>query len=85
MLNIFKPKRKIDYTHWDIHAMARILDPKAWAEFDAAGHSPNEYVTFAAIRPSFDMAVNALKHGVKATKEHLWSHTEVFEQLPKVK
>jgi hypothetical protein len=85
MLNIFKPKRKVDYTHWDIHALARILDPNAWAEFDAAGHSPNEYVTFAIVQPSFNMAVNALKSGIKATKNHLWSHAEVAAHFQKVK
>lgn len=37
MFGIFKKKHpKVDYTHWDIHALARILAPSSWAAFDAA-------------------------------------------------
>ena len=73
----FKPKHKLDYTHWDIHAMARILDPKTWAEFDAAGYHPNDYLSFTPILTSFDMAINALKRGVMPAKKHFWNHAEV--------
>ena len=85
-------KRKItkqpinDYSHWDIHAMARVLDPEAWTKMDEAGIHPNNYYLCKTITPSFDMAVNALKHGVRLTENRLMSHDEVaayFKSLNK--
>ena len=30
-----KQKEEIQYTHWDLHVLARALAPAAWAAFDA--------------------------------------------------
>lgn len=71
------------YTHWDIHALARELDPKSWAAFDAlpevdvsTGREKN-YVWHDELRPSFDMAVKALLAGYQAPWGHLWSDREL--------
>lgn len=74
------------YTHWDIHALARKLDPSAWAMFDALPKAdavpPPYYGSFEPILASFNMAVNGLKNGVKiATKHHLWSDADLHNHL----
>ncbi len=79
--------RKYEYTHWDIHALARLMDPKAWAEFDALPDvdkttgEKKYYGAFDPIKPSFNMAVNLLKNGVYPCKENLFSHDDILKFL----
>ena len=86
----FAPKKKppSGYTHWDIHALARCLDPEAWAEFDKLPEYDETtgdrkyYGSFEPVTASFNMAVNGLKNGVKiVSKDHLWSDAELFRHL----
>jgi len=90
MFSFLKRKPKVDYTHWDIHALARVLDPKAWEQFDSlpidirTGKKPY-YSSFAPVQCSFAMAINALKSGVKATKHHLWNNEELIAHINNTK
>jgi hypothetical protein len=86
----FAPKKKPNggFTHWDIHALARCLDPEAWAEFDKLpDHDPitgdcKYYGSFEPVTASFDMAARGLKNGVKiVSKDNLWSSAELFRHL----
>lgn len=90
----FAPKKKppSGYTHWDIHALARLLDPEAWAEFDKLPEidqitgGKKYYGNFEPVLESFRMAINGLKNGVKiVSKDHLWSDAELFRHLLDVK
>jgi hypothetical protein len=80
-----KEKKPIGgYTHWDIHALARCLDPNAWVEFDALPDvdpvtgDKKYYGSFGAVNTSFNMAINGLKNGVKiVSKKHLWSFKDL--------
>lgn len=82
MFKMFKQKpatELITYSHWDIHALARVLDPTAWKKMDEAGIHPSNYNWCPVVTPSFDMAVNALLHGVRLTEHSFNSHEEVAE------
>lgn len=81
-MHIFKRKREreIDYTHWDIHAMARTMDPVAWAAFDALPKG-TYYETFEPVSNSFHLAIGALKAGYKAPWGHLWSDEELQRHI----
>lgn len=35
ILSRFKTESDLDFTHWDIHALARVMAPAAWAAYDA--------------------------------------------------
>jgi hypothetical protein len=83
-----KKERSINYTHWDIHALAREMDPGAWAAFDALpeldpvnGNRTKDYVWFAPVKPSFDMAVQALLAGYKAPWPHIWGAKELRKHV----
>jgi hypothetical protein len=76
------------YTHWDIHALARCLDPEAWAEFDALPEvnpvtgDKKYYGSFERVNVSFNMAINGLKNGVKiVSKHHLWSNKDLHNHI----
>lgn len=76
--------RKYNYSHWDIHALARLMDPKAWAKFDELpdvdeNGNKKYYGSFEPIQPSFKMAVNLLKNGIYPCKKNLLSHDEVAD------
>jgi hypothetical protein len=66
-----------------------VLDPSAWYAFDAmpeidlATGKKKYYASFPLILPSFNMAINALKAGVMATKDHIWSDEELAAHLKK--
>ena len=90
MLSFLKkhPKPISGYTHWDIHALARCLDPEAWAEFDELpSHDPKTgdakyYGSFEKVTASFNMAVRGLQNGVHiVSKDHLWSNADLFRHL----
>lgn len=82
LANKFKV-RKYDYSHWDIHALARMMDPKAWAAFDAlptidpSTGRPKYYGSFKPVKNSFNLAINLLKNGVYPYKKNLLSDADV--------
>lgn len=74
-----KSKSEVDYTHWDIHALARVLDPDAWKSHDATPAS--NYLDFPETRRSFTLAVSILASGYKPPHGHLWSDAELKAHL----
>jgi hypothetical protein len=59
------PHQAVDYSHWDIQLLARVMDPKPWAEFDAVREGKKYYGSYPELKPSFNMAVNALIAGYR--------------------
>lgn len=89
VLNIKKSleTRKYDYSHWDIHAMARLIDPEAWKSFDElptidplTGRE-KYYSSFEPIKGSFQSAINLLKSGIYPCHKNLESDNEVRDFL----
>jgi len=85
----FAPRKKpiSGYTHWDIHALARALDPNAWAQFDLLPEidpvtkNKKYYGSFEPVSVSFNMAINGLKNRIRATKECLWSDADLHNHI----
>jgi len=65
----------VDYTHWDIHALARVIDPVAWVPYDATPGA--YYMDFPEAYASFKRAIPILAAGYKAPWGHLWSDAEL--------
>ncbi len=88
--NLFK-KRKYDYSHWDIHALARMMDPEAWAAFDALPEIDEStgrakyYGSFKPVEKSFKMAVNLCKCGILPYKYNLESDADVENYMKVLK
>ncbi len=88
--NLFR-KRKYDYSHWDIHALARMMDPEAWAAFDAlpdideATGRAKYYGSFKPVEKSFKMAVNLCQRGIFPCKYNLESDADVQNYMSVVK
>lgn len=94
-----KPPKPVDYTHWDIIALARIIAPDAWQALDEAffnnPKTGKPYHYMDNLKPdgirsigtydSFLVAVDLLKSGVSLKGNvHLWSDGDVVEYLEKV-
>lgn len=57
-----KPKKSdIVYSHWDLKALARMIDPQAWEEFDKLNKYRDLYYENYPVKKSFKQAVILLK------------------------
>jgi hypothetical protein len=74
-----KRRQNVDYTHWDIHALARIMNPAAWVTHDATPGA--YYMDYPEAYASFRMAANALAAGYRPPAKHLWSDAELKAHL----
>ena len=63
ILRIKPHTRQTNYTHWDLLALARKIDPEAWLSFDVQkrNNPALEYFQYKPVFASFNSAVAVLK------------------------
>lgn len=75
--------REYEYTHWDIHALARMMAPDLWVAVDIVEGSiegtSNHYTNYPELKQSFYHAINMLKHGHYPSKRNLKSVDDVVK------